>query len=365
MHVCTNTGTQEQPYILPIVAITVSKGKRKYKLNCLFDTGSQRTYFSAQVMEKLGCYKSFLSPVEYVVKTFLGSKTKKLNQVVVRIEVNKGNSLPLPVLIDDEFDMNLRFDNFKSIKNNLLNLNYKLALLHEKNDIRVHGPLGIDVIQFMKNIKMVDCMKGSAWEFPTGISPLGNCQHFLYENQSTPKKVQSKDFQRNYYAIVSKFSTCSDTRVNFVMNPIKSCPFAEIFVESQVERNLEKMCDVDSLGISSEDEAICDYDQHEIMEFEKSIEFRDNAYHVKLPWHEDKIKSVPSNHRVALSVLNRVVNKLEQQKLLNDYVEVFHQQEREGIIERFEVAPEDFSKYIWIPRARQAVKKVISEGPVP
>ena len=198
----------EHPYILPIMVITVSKGKRKYKLNCLFDTGSQRTYFSGQVMEKLGCYKSFLSPVEYVVKTFLGSKTKKLNQVVVGIEVNKGNSLPLPVLIDDEFDMNLRFVNFKSIKSNLLNLNYKLAFLHEKNDIRVHGLLGIDVIQFMKNIKMVDCMKGSAWKFPTGISPLGNCQHFLYENQSTPKKVESKDFQRNYHAIVSKFSTC-------------------------------------------------------------------------------------------------------------------------------------------------------------
>lgn len=122
MHVCTNIGTQEQPYILPIVAITVSKGKRKYKLNCLFDTGSQRTYFSRQVIEKLGCYRSFLTPVEYDVKTFLGSKKKKLNQVVVGIEVNKGNSLPLPVLIDDEFDMNLRFDNFKSVKNNLLKL---------------------------------------------------------------------------------------------------------------------------------------------------------------------------------------------------------------------------------------------------
>ena len=69
------------------------------------------------------------------------------------------------------------------------------------------------------------------------------------------------------------------------MNPIKSYsdPFAEIFVESQVERNLEKMFDVDSLGISSEDEVICDYDKHKIMEFEKSIEFRDNAYHVNLP----------------------------------------------------------------------------------
>ena len=30
-------------------------------------------------------------------------------------------------------------------------------------------------------------------------------------------------------------------------------------------------------------------------------------------------------------------------------MKVFHQQEREGIIERFEVVPEDFTKHIWIP----------------
>ena len=58
---------------------------------------------------------------------------------------------------------------------------------------------------------------------------------------------------------------------------------------------------------------------------------------------------MPSDHRVALSVLNRVVNKLEQQKLLNNYMKVFYQQEREGIIERFEVVTEDFTKHIWIP----------------
>ena len=69
MHASTNTGTQEQPCILPIVAITVFKGKWKYKLNCLFDTGSQRTYFLRQVIEKLGRFKSFLTPVEYDVKT--------------------------------------------------------------------------------------------------------------------------------------------------------------------------------------------------------------------------------------------------------------------------------------------------------
>ena len=36
------------------------------------------------------------------------------------IGVDRGSSLALPVLIDDEFDMNFRFDNFKSVKNNLI-----------------------------------------------------------------------------------------------------------------------------------------------------------------------------------------------------------------------------------------------------
>ena len=55
-----------------------------------------------------------------------------------RIGVDTGSSLTLLVLIDDEFDMNFRFDNFKSVKNNLINLNYKLAFLQEQNDVCVH-----------------------------------------------------------------------------------------------------------------------------------------------------------------------------------------------------------------------------------
>ena len=112
---------------------------------------------------------------------------KTIDQLVLGIGGDKGSSLALSVLIDDEFDMNFRFDNFKLVKNNLINLNYKLAFLSEQNDVRVYWFFGMDIIQFMKNIKMVDCMKGSAWEFPTGISPFGKCQHFLYKNKSSVK----------------------------------------------------------------------------------------------------------------------------------------------------------------------------------
>ena len=133
--------------------------------------------------------------------------------------------------------------------------------LYEQNEVRVHGLFGVDVIQFMKNIKIVDWMKGSPSEFPTEISLFSNYQNFLYKNLITPTKFQGKP-QHNYHAIVSEYFTCLDTWVNFVMNPIKKKnypgPFAKIFDESQVARNLEKMPDVDSRGISPEEQSVCE-----------------------------------------------------------------------------------------------------------
>ena len=104
------------------------------------------------------------------------------------IRVDKGSSLALPVLIDDGFDMNFRFDNFKSVKNNLINLNYKLAFLHEQNDIPVYVLLGVDVIQFMKNIKMVDCMKGSARDFPQAFLRLATANIFCIRTKLSQQK---------------------------------------------------------------------------------------------------------------------------------------------------------------------------------
>ena len=87
--VYTNLELREQPYILPIVGVTIIRGKVTCKFNCLFDTGSQRSYFCKRVINKLGCTESDLAPVEFEIKTFLGSKVKNLNQVTLEIEVNK------------------------------------------------------------------------------------------------------------------------------------------------------------------------------------------------------------------------------------------------------------------------------------
>ena len=53
INVRNSSHTLNQPFILPMVSLSVSKGRQKHNVNCLLDTGSQRSYFSKGVAEKL------------------------------------------------------------------------------------------------------------------------------------------------------------------------------------------------------------------------------------------------------------------------------------------------------------------------
>lgn len=116
-----------------------------------------------------------------------------------------------------------------------------------------------------------------------------------------------------------------------------------------MESNLDKMFSMEVLGLPNEEDGVSDYDRAKIRDFERSIEFIDNSYYVKLPWIEERISSVPLNHAVALGVLNRVIKSLEKRNLFDEYAKVFREQEEEGIIERIHVTPDNFKDYIWIP----------------
>ena len=75
--------------------------------------------------------------------------------------------------------------------------------------------------------------------------------------------------------------------------------------------------------------------------------FKDGKYHVQFPWHADKLAQVPSNHAIALHILDRVVWRLVKKGLYQEYMNVFLQQKQEGIIEEIHVNPQRFG--IWIP----------------
>ena len=222
INVCNSSSTLNQPFILPMVSLSVSKGRQKHNVNCLLDTGSQRSYFSKGVAEKLKCKKHSFTPGDYEVSTFLGTRKKRLEEVILGIHVDKDRTFHLPVLVDEDFDINLKIDHFGEVKKNLDNLKYKLAFTDNGSDqVRIHGLIGVDIIQFM-DMKTVKCMNGIAGEFPTGIAPLGNSHQFLYQEQSARARAMKSAPENNYQTIITGFSSGPKERVNFVLNPKKN-----------------------------------------------------------------------------------------------------------------------------------------------
>ena len=78
------------------------------------------------------------------------------------------------------------------------------------------------------------------------------------------------------------------------------------------------MFDVDSFGSSAdENEFVCDYDNCRIKKKKDFIYFKDNAYNIDLPWHEDEIKTVLPNYQVTHKKLDKTMKYLESK---NSYI---------------------------------------------
>ena len=75
-------------------------------------------------------------------------------------------------------------------------------------------------------MRIIKCMNGIAWEFPTGIAPLGNSHHFLYQEQIAQARAMKSAPENNYQTIITGYTSCRKKRVNFVLNPKKTCPDA-------------------------------------------------------------------------------------------------------------------------------------------
>lgn len=91
----------------------------------------------------------------------------------------------------------------------------------------------------------------------------------------------------------------------------------------------ERMFNMESL--KTKEQEFSNNDEQMVALFRQSITFMDNKYYIRQPWESAKLSCVPSNHSVAICVLGHVPQKLERDGLYQDYLEVFRQQEHDGI----------------------------------
>ena len=186
-NICINSGMLGNLFLLPIIGLTVKYRNISYTFNCLFDSGSQRSYFAQDVIDNLNCGESRMTPVVFDVKTFITSQIKSLKETTLEIKVSHDRFLTLPILVDDSFNINFQIEEFPLVLSNLKQLNLKLSADFDNSEfIKVKGLIGVDLIQFLQPINIVDCMCGSAFSLYNGISPFGNILNFLHYSQVKP-----------------------------------------------------------------------------------------------------------------------------------------------------------------------------------
>ena len=345
-----------QPYLLPVLSLKFHGSSSSRTVRCLIDTGSQRSYLSTQIAKELRSNRK-LPSAQYDVTTFLGASERQFGEVLMYVSIPGGGKIPAAVLADSDFQIQLNVSQLDVAVNNIVKEGYVLAepsLASNEENIPIQGLVGVDILQFIPEFNLTKCMLGAAWKTPLGLVPFGNIIHFLHPEQVVPVSShinESPNSDLKYQDTLSNNEELPSTFLNFVMSPKKTyfSPLESLLPESTVEQGLENMFNLDSLGCQDNSDISPHYDVVKIEEFQKGIVFKNNKYHVNLPWKEDLVDKVPSNHKVALAVLDRVVNNLEQKGLLQAYQEVFHQQMEDGIIERILVKPEEFDKYVWIP----------------
>ena len=349
-NVCYQTRDLNQDLLLPIMSIKVANGGTVHQFNCLLDTGSQRSYLSRGLLDQMGLCEGLSKCKTYDVNTFLGSVRKSMKEIGLSVILTEGTREIL-FLVDDDIDMKFCVPGLRDAINNLTEKVVKLAAdfsCIKKDTLHVHGLLGVDLLQYLRPMMLINLMGGFPWEVSQGVIPFGNVSHFLLSRQFSDGNGGGSNAS-SYQNIIIQHSTCPVTHVNFVLSPksdyLDPC---QSFEEASAERKQDMMFSLESLGLREEN-PISNYDRAKIDSFRDSIVYRDKSYYVELLWDEDKIRAVPANNNVSLKVVDRVVSSVEKKQLYEEYCKVFLEQEKEGIIERCYIEPDLYKDYIWIP----------------
>ena len=189
-------------------------------------------------------------------------------------------------------------------------------------------------------------MYGTAFSTPKGLISFGYSRCFMYENKLKTGNKRKGGANINYASLLAKNPLCPEYKINFVLNPEESYPdpLKTWFEEENVQRGLESMFSMESLGLPTSEE-FSTIDEEKVRKFRDSILFKDGRYYVQQQWYEDKVESMTSNHNAALRILENVVKDPEKKDLYEQYLDVFKQQEDESIIEEITVPPEHFGNY--------------------
>ena len=267
----------------------------------------------------------------------------------------------VPIGPINELDLNLNYNVDRMYKSNLsstnqynLNVNNKFEILESMNNNEncmgslVHSSRLCNLCDQPVPLHNGDLVIGKSCNLKQKKVGHKNKTKFANVKQ---KKVMNKKAKREPSLPKQTTKTVNiphelTKAVNFVMHPKPNhfTPMHDIFPDSNVEQGIENLFSLESIGIC--DPSSSNYDEAHINDFKKSIELVNGNYYIDIPWHEDILKRVPSNFKLAKLVAQKVSHK--NADLDQAYFDTFMEQKNLGIIEEIP-PPKNPDNSKWIP----------------
>eukprot|EP00794_Sanderia_malayensis_P017243 gene17243-biopygen14837 len=282
-------------------ALAVVNGNREKIVRVLFDTGSHKTFITSEAVGKLG-----LEPVRSErlgIKAFGSKEPDVACRDVVNLSLGgvrgKKNVSIEAYVVDD----------ISSIQN--------IHVEHVKKNYEYLSHVYFSDVCRDKETLLIDCLVGSDffWAFQE--------DHSIRGGPNEPVAVKTTLGWVLSGPLKGKNSVSSfDNNVDLIINAMR----VSSEVKPDVDFNVHKLWDLDSIGIRERDPV------HELTL--DNISFTGKRYSVGLPWKAGQ-NNLPSNYNISLLRLNNQVRKLKQTPdVLQKYEDVIQQQVHDGIIEQ-------------------------------
>ena len=233
----------------PILFVTFIKGKKSVAVNCLLDTGSGRSYLSAEVLRGLGSIETIGMNCQIRLSTLLGECDLTFKEVALEIDLGCGNPVTSHVLAAESIDLSVRLTNLEPLLNAFQDAKCSLAGKFETGSdfIPIKVIIGLDLLHQLGPCQLVPCLKGWAFSTPAGVVPFGAVESFFSEDQ-TPHEVAHLSFN----SVMTQSPQVKSSHLFFLVlksQPSYLDPLAEFFPDSEVQRGLEQVFNLESLGI--------------------------------------------------------------------------------------------------------------------
>ena len=294
-------------------AVANVNGMKEGRVRVLFDCGSHRSFITLSAVEKLGL--TSVKKENLSINVFGSIEAEGRVREVVELylfPVGKGKEVKISCFVVESIGSisNVHLEEVKQIYHHL-NLVWFSDVCRNKEVLDIQVLIG----------------SGYQYEYLEGEQIRGG-PHEPVAIQTSLGWVLSGQLKGESFSY-------QDSVVNFVHSDER--------YDNKILQQVNKLWDLDSLGIRPENDAAKE-------SFDNEIEFTGNRYSVKLPWKTGH-GPIPQNYSTRVSRLKNQLRKLkEDPDVLTEYDKIINEQIQEGIVSKV-TGMEDTQKSSYLPHS--------------